>query len=120
LGHYLGGVVLSLATLALYGRYLTDTVTGYKLYAAPLVKSFRLTSTGFELDQRDHREHAAPRRGHLQGPGELRATLVGGRSEDPRARWIRCVVDTAAVSHIAPLTEVRRPLAGNTFVPPRE
>jgi 2-phospho-L-lactate transferase/gluconeogenesis factor (CofD/UPF0052 family) len=49
-GHYLGGVVLSLATLALYGRYLTDTVTGYKLYAAPLVKSFRLTSTGFELD----------------------------------------------------------------------
>jgi glycosyltransferase involved in cell wall biosynthesis len=49
-GHYLGGVVLSLATLVLYGRYLTDTVTGYKLYDASLVKSFTLTSTGFELD----------------------------------------------------------------------
>jgi glycosyltransferase involved in cell wall biosynthesis len=49
-GHYLGGVVLSLATLILYGRYLTDTVTGYKLYDAALVKGFDLQTTGFELD----------------------------------------------------------------------
>jgi 2-phospho-L-lactate transferase/gluconeogenesis factor (CofD/UPF0052 family) len=49
-GHYLGGVVLSLATLGLYGRFLTDTVTGYKLYDAALLKGFDLHASGFELD----------------------------------------------------------------------
>ncbi len=49
-GHYLGGVALSLATFGLYGRFLTDTVTGYKLFDAALLKRFDLRTSGFELD----------------------------------------------------------------------
>ena len=40
----------SVATFGLYGRFLYDTVTGYKLYDAKLLKGFALRMTGFELD----------------------------------------------------------------------
>jgi len=48
--HYLAGVVLSQITFFLFGRYLTDTLTAYKLYDAPLLKSLKLRGKGFELD----------------------------------------------------------------------
>lgn len=48
--YYIGGQLLSLMTLVLYGKYITDTVTGYKMVDARLLKSFGLKSRGFELD----------------------------------------------------------------------
>ncbi len=48
--YYLGGQFLSFICLLLYGRFITDTVTGYKMADARLLKSFNLKSKGFELD----------------------------------------------------------------------
>jgi dolichol-phosphate mannosyltransferase len=47
---YLGGRSLSLIALAFTGRYLTDTVTAYKLFKRIDVASLPLETSGFELD----------------------------------------------------------------------
>lgn len=47
---YIGGQALSLISLVLFGKYITDTVTGYKMFDAKVIKSFNLKSKGFELD----------------------------------------------------------------------
>ena len=47
---FIGGHILSLWTLLLYGRLITDTLTGYKMFDGPLVRGLTLVSTGFELD----------------------------------------------------------------------
>lgn len=44
------GVCLSLWCFLLYGRWLTDTLTGYKLYPAKIVKQFTIETFGFETD----------------------------------------------------------------------
>jgi 2-phospho-L-lactate transferase/gluconeogenesis factor (CofD/UPF0052 family) len=48
--YYLGGKALSFATFIMYGEYLSDTITGYKMVHARLLKSLNLKSKGFELD----------------------------------------------------------------------
>ena len=48
--YYLGGQLLSFIALFLYGKFITDTVTGYKMADARILKSFALKSRGFELD----------------------------------------------------------------------
>lgn len=47
---YLGGRSLSVIAYAFTGRYLTDTVTAYKLYPRSLLVDMDLQTTGFELD----------------------------------------------------------------------
>jgi dolichol-phosphate mannosyltransferase len=47
---YLGGQLLSFITWLFYGSFITDTVTGYKMVEAKILKSFDLKSLGFELD----------------------------------------------------------------------
>jgi glycosyltransferase involved in cell wall biosynthesis len=49
-GPWLAGVLLTLWTGLLYGRWITDTLTGYKLYPARAVKSMKLRTHGFETD----------------------------------------------------------------------
>ncbi len=48
--YYIGGQLLSFITWLLYDKFITDTVTGYKMMNAKLLKSFILRSKGFELD----------------------------------------------------------------------
>lgn len=48
--YYIGGQFISVVALLLYGQYITDTVTGYKMVDARILKSFALKSKGFELD----------------------------------------------------------------------
>jgi len=50
LGPWLAGVVLSVWVLVLYGRWITDTLTAYKLYPAKVIKSMKLETSGFETD----------------------------------------------------------------------
>jgi glycosyltransferase involved in cell wall biosynthesis len=50
LAAYVGGRSLSLVALVFTGRYLTDTVTAYKLFKRSDLSSLRLETTGFELD----------------------------------------------------------------------
>jgi dolichol-phosphate mannosyltransferase len=49
-GPWLAGVLLTLWTGLLYGRWITDTLTAYKLYPAAMLKSMNLKTRGFETD----------------------------------------------------------------------
>jgi len=49
-GPWMAGVLLSLWTLLLYGRWITDTLTAYKLYPAKVLKAMKLETHGFETD----------------------------------------------------------------------
>ncbi len=49
-GPWLAGVILSVWTWALYGCWISDTLTGYKLYPAKILKQLILKTHGFETD----------------------------------------------------------------------
>jgi len=49
-GPWFAGVLLTLWTAMLYGRWITDTLTAYKLYPAQAVKDMNLQTSGFETD----------------------------------------------------------------------
>ena len=48
--HYVGNKMLSLLTSILYGQWITDMETGYKLMPTEIMKSLNLNSRGFELE----------------------------------------------------------------------
>jgi len=48
--HYIGNVVLSLATSILYGRRITDMETGYKAFRKEVVRGMMLHSRGFDIE----------------------------------------------------------------------
>lgn len=50
IGPWLAGVMLSVWAFLLYGRFITDTLTGYKIYPAKLLKQFTIQTFGFETD----------------------------------------------------------------------
>ena len=50
LGPWIAGVVLSCWTLLLYGRWISDTLTGYKLYPARVLREMKIETSGFETD----------------------------------------------------------------------
>ncbi len=45
-----GGMVLSIVTLLLYNRYITDVLTSVKVFDAPLLRSLQLECDGRDLD----------------------------------------------------------------------
>jgi len=49
-GPWVAGVVLSLWTFLLYGRWISDTLTAYKLYPAKALKQMKIETRGFETD----------------------------------------------------------------------
>jgi dolichol-phosphate mannosyltransferase len=49
-GPWIAGVLLTLWTALVYGRWITDTLTAYKLYPAQVVKTMELRTSGFETD----------------------------------------------------------------------
>jgi glycosyltransferase involved in cell wall biosynthesis len=49
-GPWLAGQLLTFWTLLLYGRWITDTLTAYKLYPAQAVKAMTVRTHGFETD----------------------------------------------------------------------
>jgi dolichol-phosphate mannosyltransferase len=50
LGPWAAGVILSAWTFGLYGKWLTDTLTAYKIYPAEVIKNFQVKTCGFETD----------------------------------------------------------------------
>jgi len=48
--HYLGNRFLSLLTSILYGQWITDMETGYKLFPSEAVRAMELKSKGFEFE----------------------------------------------------------------------
>ena len=49
-GPWIAGVILSFWTFLLYGRWISDTLTAYKLYPAQILKAMKLETSGFETD----------------------------------------------------------------------
>lgn len=49
-GPWFAGVILSIWTFLLYGRWISDTLTAYKLYPAKGIKNFSIKTCGFETD----------------------------------------------------------------------
>jgi glycosyltransferase involved in cell wall biosynthesis len=49
-GPWLAGALLTLWTALVYRRWITDTLTAYKLYPGPVVKNMKLRTSGFETD----------------------------------------------------------------------
>jgi dolichol-phosphate mannosyltransferase len=49
-GPWLAGVLLTLWTALVYGRWITDTLTAYKLYPAQVMRNMKLRTSGFETD----------------------------------------------------------------------
>ena len=49
-GPWFAGVLLTLWTALVYGRWITDTLTAYKLYPAQAVKKMEIRTSGFETD----------------------------------------------------------------------
>jgi glycosyltransferase involved in cell wall biosynthesis len=49
-GPWIAGALLTMWTFLLYGVWITDTLTAYKLYPARLLKSIPLRTKGFETD----------------------------------------------------------------------
>lgn len=47
---YIANFLLSFWTFFLFGQWLTDTLTGYKIYPTKLLQSFTIQTTGFETD----------------------------------------------------------------------
>jgi glycosyltransferase involved in cell wall biosynthesis len=50
LGPWLAGAILSCWTFLLYGRWITDTLTAYKIYPSSVFKQFKVKTCGFETD----------------------------------------------------------------------
>lgn len=48
--HYLGNRLLSLVTSCLYGQWMTDMESGYKLFPAKAIKGLTLTAKGFDFE----------------------------------------------------------------------
>ncbi len=49
-GPWLAGQILTLWTAILYGEWITDTLTAYKLYPTAVIKKMRVRTSGFETD----------------------------------------------------------------------
>jgi glycosyltransferase involved in cell wall biosynthesis len=49
-GPWFAGVLLTFWTALIYGRWITDTLTAYKLYPCAVVKAMKLRTSGFETD----------------------------------------------------------------------
>ena len=50
IGPWIAGILLSVWCFILYGRYITDTLTGYKIYPTRALKKFTIQTFGFETD----------------------------------------------------------------------
>ena len=49
-GPWLAGVLLTGWTFLLYGKWISDTLTAYKLYPAAVVRAMNIKTSGFETD----------------------------------------------------------------------
>ncbi|MBL4866647.1 MAG: glycosyltransferase family 2 protein [Pseudomonadales bacterium] len=49
-GQWAAGRILTLWAFLLFGRWITDTLTAYKLYPAKILQTFHLCTSGFETD----------------------------------------------------------------------
>jgi len=48
--NWIANIILSIVTYILYRKWITDTLTGYKLYPAKIIKEFNIVTRGFETD----------------------------------------------------------------------
>ena len=50
IGPWLAGILLTFCVFLLFGRWITDTLTGYKIYPIHVIRKMDIISHGFEAD----------------------------------------------------------------------
>ena len=50
LGPWVAGLILSLSVILLYGKFITDTLTAYKIYPTSEINKMDIITNGFETD----------------------------------------------------------------------
>jgi glycosyltransferase involved in cell wall biosynthesis len=86
---YLGGRSLSLVALLFTGRYLTDTVTAYKMFSRADIAAVPLETSGFELDHEITARLAARGKRIVEVPISYRPrTREEGKKIGARDWWI--------------------------------
>jgi hypothetical protein len=86
---YLGGRSLSLVALLFTGRYLTDTVTAYKMFSRRDIAAIPLETSGFELDHEITARLAARGKRIVEVPISYRPrTRAEGKKIGARDWWI--------------------------------
>jgi CTP:molybdopterin cytidylyltransferase MocA len=86
---YLGGRSLSLVALVFTGRYLTDTVTAYKMFSRVDIASIPLETSGFELDHEITARFAARGKRIVEVPiSYMPRTREEGKKIGARDWWI--------------------------------
>ena len=50
IGPWIAGVFLALCVVLLYGRWITDTLTAYKIYPIQEIRKMKIITNGFETD----------------------------------------------------------------------
>ena len=88
LAAYLGGRSLSLVALLFTGRYLTDTVTAYKLFHRGDLSGLSARDVRLRARSRDHRPAARARPADRRGADQLSPAQPRGGQEDRAARLV--------------------------------
>jgi hypothetical protein len=68
-----GGMLISILTLLLYDRYVTDTLTSVKAFDAGALRNLKLKSSGVDLDMEIVAKLARQRRFILEVPIQFKA-----------------------------------------------
>jgi hypothetical protein len=105
-GHLLGNRMLSRSVAALFGRQVTDILSGYKVLTRRFVKSFPVTSTGFEIET-ELAVHAL----QLRVPTAEFPVEYRDRPEDSHSKLRTFRDGWRILGTIARLAERERPLA---------
>ena len=88
-GPGLAGVILSCWTLLLYGRWISDTLTAYKLYPAARLKAMKLETSGFETDHEITARLIRQRQRIIEVPIHYHPrSRAEGKKIKPRDGWI--------------------------------
>ncbi len=96
-GPWLAGVLLTLWTALMYGRWITDTLTAYKLYPGPVVKAMKLRTSGFETDHEITAKLSRLGKKIVEVPIAYYPRSQEGEEENQTLRRIHCGLDAFEV-----------------------
>ena len=82
-----GGILLSVTTLFLYNRYVSDVLSSVKGYDAHLLRALALESNGLDLETEIVAKLARRREYMVEMPVEYKPQAAVRGKEDPLRRW---------------------------------
>ena len=96
-GPRLANWIISLFTFILYGKWISDPLTAYKLYPTHIVREMKIQSTGFEADHEMTAKLHPPWHSDPRSPHPLHTPLGRRRQKNKSDRWSDRSLDPAQV-----------------------